>query len=73
VKAHSDINLNGGHGSLTRKIFSRIPAIADADVRRMRAQTHLFIELYDQFYTGIWEHYSASPMLLRTLDVDGEA
>ncbi|WP_353554029.1 iron-containing redox enzyme family protein [Paraburkholderia terrae] len=73
VKAHSDINLNGGHGSLTRKIFSRIPAIADADVRRMRAQTHLFIELYDQFYTGIWEHYSASPTLLRTLDVDGEA
>lgn len=73
VKAHSDINLNGGHGSLTRKIFSRIPAIADADVRRMRAQTHLFIELYDQFYTGIWEHYSTSPTLLRTLDVDGEA
>lgn len=73
VKAHSDINLNGGHGSLTRKIFSRIPAIADADVRRMRAQTHLFIELYDQFYTGIWEHYSTSPALLRTLDVDGEA
>ncbi|MHB9838896.1 iron-containing redox enzyme family protein [Paraburkholderia terrae] len=73
VKAHSDINLNGGHGSLTRKIFSRIPAIADADVRRMRAQTHLFIELYDQFYTGIWEHYSASTTLLRTLDVDGEA
>ncbi|MCO4880943.1 iron-containing redox enzyme family protein [Paraburkholderia caribensis] len=73
VKAHSDINLNGGHGSLTRKIFSRIPAIADADVRRMRAQTHLFIELYDQFYTGIWEHYSTSPALLRTLDVDEEA
>ncbi|TCG09031.1 hypothetical protein BZM27_07855 [Paraburkholderia steynii] len=73
VKAHSDINLNGGHGSLTRKIFSRIPAIADVDVRRMRAQTHLFIELYDQFYTGIWEHYSTSPTLLRTLDVDGEA
>ncbi|WP_313067831.1 iron-containing redox enzyme family protein [Paraburkholderia sp. LEh10] len=73
VKAHSDINLHGGHGSLTRKIFSRIPAIADPDVRRMRAQTHLFIELYDQFYTGIWEHYSTSPALLRKLDVNGEA
>ncbi|WP_336600186.1 iron-containing redox enzyme family protein [Paraburkholderia bengalensis] len=73
VKAHSDINLNGGHGSLTRKIFARIPAINEADVQRMRAQTHLFIELYDQFYAGIWEHYSTSPMLLRKLDVEGEA
>ncbi|MEM5385970.1 iron-containing redox enzyme family protein [Paraburkholderia phymatum] len=73
VKAHSDINLHGGHGSLTRNIFSRIPAIAETDVRRMRAQTHLFIELYDQFYTGIWQHYSTSPTLLRKLDVDEEA
>ncbi|ACC70363.1 iron-containing redox enzyme family protein [Paraburkholderia phymatum] len=73
VKVHSDINLNGAHGSLTRKIFSRIPAIADSDVRRLRAQTHLFIELYDQFYTGIWEHYSTSPTLLRQLDVSGDA
>lgn len=65
VKAHSDINLQGAHGSLTRKIFSRIPAISESDVRRLRAQTHLFVELYDQFYTGIWNHYSRSATLLR--------
>ena len=65
VKAHSDINLQGAHGSLTRKIFSRIPAIPESDVRRLRAQTHLFVELYDQFYTGIWNHYSRSTTLLR--------
>lgn len=73
VKAHSDINLQGAHGSLTRKIFERIPAIAESDIQRLRAQTHLFVELYDQFYTGIWEHYSQSPTLLRTLTTGPEA
>jgi hypothetical protein len=68
VKAHSDINLKGEHGSLTRKIFWRIPVIDLETVRRLRAQTHLFIEMYDAFYTAIWDHYSAAPQLLRKID-----
>jgi hypothetical protein len=68
VKSHSDINLNGNHGSLTRKIFSRIPVIDVDSIRRMRAQTHTFIELYDAFYSGVWNHYSQASALLRRID-----
>jgi hypothetical protein len=68
VKAHSDINLKGEHGSLTRKIFTTIPIVCEQDIRRMKAQTYLFVELYDQFYTAIWNHYSQASHLLRRVD-----
>lgn len=75
VKAHSDINLKGEHGSLTRKIFTKIPIVCEQDIRRMKAQTHLFVELYDQFYTAIWNHYSQTSHLLRRVDqpIEGNA
>ena len=68
VKAHSDINLKGEHGSLTRKIFSQIPVVDEETMRRLRAQTHLFIELYDAFYSAVWRHYSHAGELLRHVD-----
>lgn len=68
VQAHSNINLKGGHGSLTREIFSEIPIIDLSTIKRLRSQTHLFIELYDNFYTGIWSHYSSSTKLLHLLN-----
>lgn len=68
VKAHSDINLEGQHGSLTRKIFSQIPVVDEETMRRLRAQTHLFVELYDAFYAAVWTHYSSADGLLRRID-----
>ncbi|WP_320533878.1 iron-containing redox enzyme family protein [Robbsia andropogonis] len=68
VKAHSDINLKGEHGSLTRKIFANIPVVDNETIRRMRTLTYLFIELYDTFYTGVWRHYSTTDDLLRRVD-----
>lgn len=69
VKAHSDINLKGEHGSLTRKIFSQIPVIDEETMRRLRTQTYLFIELYDAFYSAVWRHYSRASELLRRIDL----
>lgn len=69
VKAHSNLNLDGEHGNLTRQIFSFIPAIDLETVKRLRAQTYLFIELYDAFFSAIWEHYSNTDDLRsRSLD-----
>lgn len=68
VQAHSNINLKGGHGSLSREIFSQIPIIDLPTIRRLRSQTHLFIELYDDFYKGIWDHYSHATKLTRHLN-----
>jgi hypothetical protein len=65
LRVHSNINIQGGHGNLTRELFSHIPAIDSTTMTRLRAQTHLFVELYDQFYTNVWEFYSTSPVLLR--------
>lgn len=58
MRAHSDINRKGEHGNLTRIIFAEIPVIDDETMARMRRQMQLFIEMYDDFYTGIWNFYS---------------
>lgn len=68
VKAHSDINLKGEHGSLTRKIFAQIPVIDLETARRLLAQTHLFVELYDAFYSAVWQHYRHADALLRRIE-----
>lgn len=68
VQAHSNINIKSDHGSLTRKIFYQIPIIDLPTIKRLRSQTYLFIELYDDFYTGIWNHYSNSSKLIRHLN-----
>jgi len=34
-------------------------------MRRLRSQTYVFVELYDSFYTAIWNHYSRTDTLLR--------
>jgi hypothetical protein len=59
LRAHSEINLRGGHGNLTRAIFAGLGSgIDDLTTARLRAQTQLFVELYDAFYSGIWDYYS---------------
>lgn len=58
ILAHANINMSGEHGSLTRKIFKEIPPVSLADMTRMRQNTRLFIELYDNFHTAVWEYYS---------------
>lgn len=68
IRDHSNINLNDEHGNLSREIFRRIPAVSKTDVERMKHQSYLFIEIYDRFYTAIWEHYSTTKNLLRIVD-----
>jgi hypothetical protein len=67
LRTHSQINLTSNHGDLTRRIFGALEAIDEASVARLRAQTHLFVELYDAFYAGVWRHYATSPTLLRRI------
>jgi len=74
MRRHAEINLEGEHGSLTRQVFAEIPAVDATTMARLRAQTHLFVELYDDFYRGIWEHYVAASTLLRRIStLTGEA
>jgi hypothetical protein len=73
MRRHAEINLAGGHGNLTRQVFTEIPAVSTQTMRRLRCQTHLFVELYDDFYQGIWDHYCAAPTLLRRItDLTGD-
>ena len=65
LRTHANINIGAGHGNLTRLIFQQIPAIAASDVRRLKAQMPLFVDLYDAFYTGVWRHYTSDAPLLR--------
>jgi hypothetical protein len=65
LKAHANINLKSAHGNLTRAIFREIPVIDEATVARLRRQSRLFVELYDNFYTGVWRYYTSDAPLLR--------
>ncbi len=65
MRAHSEINRKGEHGNLTRLLFQAIPCIDPETVRRMRRQTYLFVELYDNFFTAIWKHYTTEKDWIR--------
>ena len=47
------------------QIFQEIFHINRETRQRFRSQTHLFIEMYNNFYQAIWNHYSSSEILLR--------
>jgi hypothetical protein len=59
IRSHAMINLKGEHGNLTRCIFKDLPPVDDESMARLRRQTHLFVDIYDQFFTGVWNHYSS--------------
>jgi len=69
LKAHANINLNAAHGNLTRAIFSEIPVLDVATVARLKRQLRLFVELYDDFYTGVWRYYTSAAPLLRRVSL----
>ena len=58
MRTHSDINRKGEHGNLTRLLFAEIPVIDDETMARMRRQMNVFVDMYDDFYTAIWNHYA---------------
>ncbi|NEO48920.1 MAG: hypothetical protein F6K55_34450 [Moorea sp. SIO4A3] len=51
--------------NLSRRIFQEIPHIDRQTKQRFRGQTYLFVEIYNNFYTAIWNHYSSASHLLR--------
>jgi len=58
MMAHARINAVGRHGELTREVFAAIEVVNATEQERMRELLPLFVTLYDNFYTGIWAHYS---------------
>jgi hypothetical protein len=67
MRQHSDINRKAEHGNLTRLIFAEIPFVDDETTARMRRQMHLFIEMYDDFYSAIWNFYTPRTDLVRRM------
>ena len=59
MRQHADINRNAKHGELSKEIFNTIEFVDDQTMARMRRKTHLFIEMYNQFYTALWNNYSS--------------
>lgn len=55
--------------NLSRRIFQEIPHIDWETKQRFRGQTYLFIEIYNNFYTAIWNHYSSTSNLLRRVSI----
>lgn len=70
LRTHSNINVNAGHGNLTRELFAHLPSFSLRKAAEMKAQVPLFVELYDNFYAGVWRYYMGDgPILRRTRDL----
>jgi hypothetical protein len=65
LRVHSRINVDAGHGNLTRELFSHLPIFSRSKAAQIKAQVPLFVELYDNFYSGVWRHYMGDGLLLR--------
>ena len=49
------------------QIFKEISYIDRETKQRLKNTIHLFIEIYSNFYRGIWNHYSSSENLVREI------
>lgn len=58
IMGHARINAEGRHGELSREVFAAIDIVNAAEQERLKELLPLFITLYNNFYAGIWEHYS---------------
>lgn len=67
IKNHSLINLNEKHGNVGREIFLELPLLSLSEVNRLLAQTNVFVDIYDRFYTSVWEHYSRNGLSSRRI------
>jgi len=67
IRQHAEINMKGEHGSLTRAIFAHLPPMTEDTVLRLKAQTRLFVSIYDAFYRDVWNHYNSATRLLRRI------
>lgn len=71
IKGHANINIEAEHGILTRELFHEIPVVRNDQMKSMIANTKLFIELYDNFHSAVWDYYSKGnvPLLRRLSDI----
>lgn len=68
LQIHARINNSHGHGQVSREILDLLPGVNPSDEARLRGQCQLFMELYANFYNGIWDYYSQPGQpLLRVL------
>lgn len=68
VRTHALINQEGAHGSLTRELLGNIPLMPRDEVDRLKARLYVFIELYDGFFTNVWDYYGQSDAPLRLIN-----
>lgn len=65
LRTHANINIGAAHGNLTRALFKEISSLDEETVSRLKRQIPLFVELYDNFYTGVFRYYTSDEPLLR--------
>ncbi|HKS13490.1 MAG TPA: iron-containing redox enzyme family protein [Pseudomonas sp.] len=68
ILAHANINISAEHGVLTRELFAEIPVVTADQLRSMKSNTHVFVELYNNFHSAVWDFYSTTDTLLRPVN-----
>jgi hypothetical protein len=68
IKQLVKIQLKQQPESLNRLIFQEIPALDGVTKQRLKGQTYLFLEIYNNFYQAIGDYYSSERNLLRRIE-----
>lgn len=58
LRRHAAINNGHDHGSVSRQIMAMLPPQSERTVARLKSQVPLFIELYRDFYDGVYDYYA---------------
>jgi hypothetical protein len=59
--------LNFPTANFTQQIYQEIAPINEETQQRFKSQIYLFVEIYNNFYQAIWNHYTNNDNVLRKL------
>lgn len=66
-KTHSDINIEGEHGNVSREFFSQIAFVSPEDQKRVIQNLRLLVEMRARVETEMYRYYSAPDAVIPRL------
>lgn len=67
IQQLNNAKLNDDLEVFTHRILQEMPPINEETKQRLKSQTYLFGEIYNNFYQAIWNHYANNSNLLRRI------
>ncbi|WP_019503714.1 hypothetical protein [Pleurocapsa sp. PCC 7319] len=69
IRKLTQLNQENQHQRLIHSLFQEVPHLEEETKQRFRGQIYLFMEMYHHFHSAIWNHYSSTHDLLRSVSL----